>query len=281
MYTEAHLSLTIQANISYYIDNIKPPRSEDLKQKSATQRMSNDYFDTLQIRYSQYNNFGKVKARTLLHIFLFVIIAGILSSLGRHGLFLSASIQQHCWMMLVTVNCMLSTFYVYNYCIRFLIMYNFKKYWPIPVFGTVLVIICFMFPELWAFCLGVEIIILGQNIGLRLRGYTFSEGKKCFDKDGRTFMACGLIVGALGALHAFLNNWWFSRMSDIITDWLKINPEFVEYKNLLNMVNITDISINLLFYLLFFAFVLMCILNHINVNYMRSRIGMGNMILNK
>lgn len=143
----------------------------------------------------------------------------------------------------IALGCFFSTYYMYNVVMMFLRILDKKYYYPVSIFGTALIILCYVFPDYWGIFSGIEIAILGGSL-FSIRKITSNLAIAFFREKGIFYIVLGVVVVIFGGVYCFCTN--------------------------------RELRITLSLFYLFY--VIASNYAHINYTYIINKIGMGNTI---
>lgn len=139
----------------------------------------------------------------------------------------------------------LSIYYIYNYHLYFLRIFGYSCI-HVLIIGAVVSIGVFVIPGLWAAWLGTEVLVVGLTmIGISKSKKTRESERSFFMKKSIVFSMIGIFVIALG-----------------IYFWQHVYAKGTGF--------------SILFFMLYFIYILICIATHINKNYILSLLGKFN-----
>lgn len=235
-----NLSNELRQNVDFYRNSFK----ESILKKYKTLNSK------LKFKISErYDRFVNLKNMKLLEGFIIAILSVSIFFNIYNGR--QASFNENLKYIFIIANTFFSTYYVYNFLTQFMRILKLKYYILVATVGLISVIICFILPFLWAISLGVEVLTLGLSL-IAIKRSTVNPSSGVFKKMVLTFSFMGLVVIFLG-----------------IVDMLRsINIE-------IGFFNFID---NYVYYILFLFYSAMCVILHINYNYLITRIGMANAI---
>ena len=235
-----NLSNELRQNVDFYRNSFK----ESILKKYKTLNSK------LKFKISErYDRFVNLKNMKLLEGFIIAILSVSIFFNIYNGR--QASFNENLKYIFIIANTFFSTYYVYNFLTQFMRILRLKYYILVATVGLISVIICFILPFLWAISLGVEVLTLGLSL-IAIKRSTVNPSSGVFKKMVLTFSFMGLVVIFLG-----------------IVDMLRsINIE-------IGFFNFID---NYVYYILFLFYSAMCVILHINYNYLITRIGMANAI---
>lgn len=184
----------------------------------------------------RYENYNDISHKIYVNFFVFILMMASLLASCYRGSNAQNSAENY-YIIFTAVNCMFSTYYIYNIIMQFLRILEIKQYFLVTFWGAFSIILCFAFPQFWGIELGIEVVILGGTLR-SLRKETVNIAKDEFKKKGNLYIVFGLLMSGLGVLFYF-------------------NPSMP-------------------YYIFFLLYVISCNYTHIHFNYMISKIGMAN-----
>ena len=111
-------------------------------------------------------NYWSEKNRFLVNACLTVLLIGSGVVCVRHSLslFMSPSTWMVFTLTAILINCLLSTLYVYSFCVDYLIIYGGPAILPLTACGAISIILAIAYPNLWAILLSIESFILAGTV---------------------------------------------------------------------------------------------------------------------
>lgn len=199
-------------------------------------------------------NLHNEQSELLLKSSLGILLLGVIFG-SFYKLLSMDSYQEYFSMIAVLINCMLSTYYIYYYSFFFLRLYDNFILAPIVLGGTALVLLAIFIPGLWAVFLGVEAIIL--SIYLLLVGVR----KKIDVKAIITFRKSGAMTFAFGIITVFLG----------IVFYILVGKSHI--------LDFSSLVLKYSYFILYFTFIFMSNIAHINFLFLYERIGLANRLI--
>ncbi len=191
----------------------------------------------------RYESYYKRRNVYFVNIFLIILMMGSIGVSCINGANYNNKLN-NVYYIFIALGCFFSTYYMYNIVMRFLKMMERKYYYPVTICGTILVVLCYVFPDYWGVFLGFEIVILGYSL-YQLRKITVNMAVGYFREKGLFYIGLGVVVIAFGGIYVF-------------------------YKS--------NLELRLTLDFFFLVYVVASNISHINYTYVMSKIGMGNTI---
>ncbi len=153
-----------------------------------------------------------------------------------------------------------ATYYIYNYCHRFFCLKSSWKYSFTCIGGMAVIFLSYLYVNLWAIFMGLEVIVLGVNIACTFARTTYGTARQKFMGNFEVFCAIGFVVSALGVLFLFLFGLNREEAQDLV-------------------VSVLGHWLELSYYLLFFVYALLSVLSHIQYDYIFIHRGYATMLV--
>lgn len=235
-YCFANVSNDIKQNVNHYIKLI----SSDSNYNSTCSNKSKR--NEIMRRYNRYYNSNNRNITTF--FVTIVMIATFLISIYK-GVNTSSNTQNIIYVFL-SINCLLSIYYIYSIIAYSLRILPLKYYIMDSIIGASVVILCYVFPKIWGILLGSEILIHGLTLW-NLHKITADDASIYFKNKGFLYMIIGILIVLLGFHYSSLN------------------PQKVDCMFIYNVLYLMYIS--------------MCNFTHIKHEYIINKIGKENTII--
>lgn len=191
----------------------------------------------------RYNQFFSRRDLIFINILVYILMIGsiIISSIQGYQM---QSNSEHIYYMFISAGCFLSTYYMYNIVMQFLRMLMRRYYYPLSIWGIILMLLCFVFPDYWGVFAGIEVVILGVSL-YSIHKITINLAVDFFKEKGVFYIFLGMVVIAFGVLYAY---------------------------------SADSIQVRFILSFFFFVYVIASDVSHINYSYIMNKVGMGNTI---
>ncbi len=246
--TSPFLSETMQTNIDFYRDQVVHNR---MLMENAKRRFQ-DF-----VGQDRLKNGNSMNKKLLNFLLVLSMILPVCYTFYK-TLDPVITVREHMEQAGIALSCMLSTYYIYSYCMFFTRVYLYS-YITLGLAGGLAMWFCFLKPLRWGVYIGVEIIVLAIYNGWvssKLR----DKAKKSFFANMVSFLIFGFFVVLLGVFYDFLHNQariFCSTSTSLI------------------------VGIDVMFFALSIVYLFMSIRTHINVNYIYGCLGMTYMAKTK
>lgn len=228
------LDSTIRQNIEYY-----KKRQNNNTHFSSVKSESRTKIELLK----RYDNYHRKQNALFVNVFTVILMLSSILLSCINGKICNNKLD-NVYYIFISLGCFFSTFYMYNIVIHFLRMLKKKFYYPVTIFGTIFVVLCYALPNYWGILLGSEIVVLGLSL-FGIRKITVNFAVNYFRSKGIFYIVLGCIVVFFGSLYA---------------------------------VNIVNNVLRMTLATFFLVYVIASVFSHINFIYITSKLGMGNTI---
>lgn len=146
----------------------------------------------------RYENFQNKTCKVFLNIITFILIISTILFTVTSGQ--KNDIKEHIAYMLLAIDCLLSTHYIYNLVFYFFRVLNLSSYFFLIIFGFLLVELCFFYPNLWGVFLGIEVVVLGICLLFTCRNVT-NVAKNFLKIKSKAYISYGIIIVLFGFIY--------------------------------------------------------------------------------
>lgn len=238
----------LQYNIpnKYYIDYFREcaegNRNEISKFKNA--------YEKIEDNYEVYH-----KSHISLSICFALMFVAVLA-INIYRYFCRTDIETHIQYIANTLICAPATYYIYNYCARFLKIRRSIQSAITYICGAIVVALSYFYLNAWGIFMGAEIVVLAISIVLSICPVTYQQAKAKFRQDAIVFAFIGLTIIGLG----------------LINFNLFTNSVFI------NTSNAWAQALKYSYYIEFICYAGLSVFAHIRYEYIIGKIGHANMV---
>ena len=218
------------------------------------------------------DNYCSKVNRNLVNTFLYILLIGSGIACVHHTLplFMSPNTWKVLSLTAILINCLLSTLYIYSFCVDFLIIYGSFAILPLSAYGAISIILAIAFPSLWAISLSIESFALAGTIFFTCRKRIQKRAVRSFYKTTGMITAFSLITAFLGVVYLFFFSGFHVQVAE---DFLCISIE--------NFSPLFRGLLEVSYYGLYFAVIISSVANHCLTSYFFERIGLANRFIGK
>ena len=146
--------------------------------------------------------------RNLVNACLYILLigSGIVCVHHSLSLFMSPSTWMVFTLTAILINCLLSTLYIYSFCVDYLIIYGGLAVLPLTAYGAASIILAIALPNLWALSLSIESFALAGTVFFTSRIGIQKKAIRSFTKTASLIIAFSIITAFLGAVYLFFFN---------------------------------------------------------------------------
>ena len=248
-------SETIAENIDFYSDETTVPTA------------------TIRARAKKrVDNYCSKVNRNLVNTCLYILLIGSGIACVHHALplFMSPNAWKVLSLTAILINCLLSTLYIYSFCVDFLIIYGRLAILPLSAYGAISIILAIAVPSLWAISLSIESFVLAGTIFFTCRKEIQKKAVRSFYKTAGMITAFSLITVFLGLVYLFFFSGFHVQVAE---GFLCISIE--------NFSSLFRGLLEVSYYGLYFAVIISSVFNHCLTSYFFERIGLANRFIDK
>lgn len=180
-----NLAIEIQQGV----DNYRRIASDEQKYKDKKNKIKR-----------RHENFQNKACRVFLNVIITIIIIStfLFTFLNKN----KDDLEKNVTYMLLSINCLLSTHYIYNIVFYFFRMLDFLDYAFLVIYGFIFIELCFFYPILWGVFLGMGVVSLGVCVLFACKKVT-NVAKKFLKHKGIAYVSFGIIIIAYGFLYYY------------------------------------------------------------------------------
>lgn len=194
-YCFENLKNDLRQNVDHYRKRVIQTALEDSIQADSKGKM------TILKRYRKFHN---KKSQVVINILVYLLmVASIGISSYKGGV--CTSENEHIYYIFIAVGCLLTSFYMYNVVMWFFLMLKKRYYYPLSFGGSVLIVLCYFFPDFWGVFSGIEIVILGFSL-FAINRITINMAVSFFKGKGALYVVLGIMVIGFGFVYAYVKD---------------------------------------------------------------------------
>ncbi len=198
VYCNTFLNPSIAASIRHFYVNKFP--DEDSNSETNNKKPA-EYYCNLEKKYTDYNENSRAPVVLLVFCIAVFCAASLVFCINQIN---SKAIDLFTFYYIIMLNllCGLSFYYMYNYCVYFLMAYS-KKFISVMIIDLILVVLLFLYPDYWVFCFATAIILVAISRGI-IQKNIGRKTKEAFNKNFGTFLGVGLLGIVMGLWYLLL-----------------------------------------------------------------------------
>lgn len=194
-YCFGKLENVLRQNVDYY--KKKMVQTEHGYSMQVESKAKSKLLKRYEIFHTKYN-------QLFINVFIYILmVSSVLISYVKGCKF--KYYTDNIFYIFITIGCFFSTYYIYNMIMQFFRMLKKRYYYPMTICGSVLIILCYIFPDFWGVFSGIEIVILGISL-YSARKDTVSLAVDFFRGKGLFYIVLGMVVIGFGIEYACVSD---------------------------------------------------------------------------